>query len=506
MSVKINEFIEDLSKKIAKNIIPVSGAINLLRTKLNGDLTGSQKQNIRTKLSELIRKDTIVKLDNGEPLEYHITYDTFQQSLEPVYFWTLDFMRNTEPSGRGFEVNKVEEEFEASVGGGYYGEMGQRASLMQEKAMQILGHVNTVIRSVLNLIYNLREFDMRLEIYDEADPKKQKDANQRQAAEYSLKSVWMDQVDIKTGIGSINNLTRGDLQFVTLRDAFFQVDTVKVVDKLDLNRRVKILLKKKVIEYNKWREISEQELRKRYSIEKTYLRAQIDSLRLYTKWARPYFRAAQKLGMKEFKTKSGLPSPDMVTAFSNMQMELTLMGKKEVKPSKVHSSYAGFEFKDKYYAVLEANFNYRTLPQSVRTEQGNQYVNSGVVDVRFKGYAMTGQDIADLEAHETFQDMELVDSLTEFSLKELQDDIENYLDVKSPVESEKKKDKGMFESLFGGFSELGKSLGYGFLTNGKKDPGKFRIKLVKKAARSEALFECVLAYDIFKKAHRMTTW
>ncbi|MBT4334425.1 hypothetical protein HOD61_01260 [archaeon] len=470
------------------------------------DLTGSQKQDIRARLVNLIRKETIVKLSNNEPLEYHITYDTFQQSLEPVYFWTLDFMRNTVPSGLGLEVNKVEEEFEASVGGGYYGEMGQRASLMQEKAMQILGHVNTVIRSVLNLIYNLREFDMRLEIYDEADPKKQKDFKQRQAAEYSLKSVWMDQVDIKTGGGSINNLARGDLQFVTLRDAFFQVGDVKTVDKLDLNRRVKILLKKKIIEYSKWREISEQELRKRHSIEKTYLRSQIDSLRLYTKWAKPYFRAAQKLGMKEFKTDSGLPSPDMVSAFSNMQMELTLMGKREIKPSKVHPSYAGFKFKDKYFSVLEINFKYRTLPQSVRTEQGNQYVNSGVVDIKFNGYAMTDQDINDIEAHETFQDMELVESLTEFSLKELQDDIEDYLEIKKEDEPEKKKEKNILMSLAGGFSDIGKSLGAGFLSNGERDPGKFRIKLVKKAAQSAALDTCVLTYDVFKKAHRMTTW
>ena len=102
--------------------------------------------------------------------------------------------------------------------------------------------------------------------------------------------------------------------------------------------------------------------------------------------------------------------------------------------------------------------------------------------------------------------MELVESLTEFSLKELQDDIEDYLEIKKEDEPEKKKEKNILMSLAGGFSDIGKSLGAGFLSNGERDPGKFRIKLVKKAAQSAALDTCVLTYDVFKKAHRMTTW
>jgi len=373
--------------------------------------------------------------------------------------------------------------------------------------MQILGHVNTIVRSVLNLIYNLREFDLRLELYNDADSKREKDARKRQAAEYSLKAVWMDQVDVKTGVGSINNLARGDLQFVTLRDAFFQVTSLKNIDKFDLNKRVKILLKKKFAEYSKWRTISEQELRKRYSIEKVYLRSQIDSLRLYTKWAKPYFRAAQKLGMKEFKTKSGLPSPDMVSAFSNMQMELTLMGKKKIKPEGVHPSYKKFKFDEEYYSCLEVNFMFRTQPQAMRTEQGQQFVNSGVIDVYFRAYAMTGQDIEDLERHETFQDMELVEQLTEVSLKALEEDIDHYLDIEK--EETSIKQKSVVESLVGGFGDLNKSMSSGFgllFGTSVKDAGKFRKKLVFKEAQSVAASNCILSYDIFKKAHRMMTW
>ena len=47
------------------------------------------------------------------------------------------------------------------------------------------------------------------------------------------------------------------------------------------------------------------------NIEKAYLKSQIDSMKLYTKWARPYLRAAQQLGMKDFN------SPHIVRFYQN---------------------------------------------------------------------------------------------------------------------------------------------------------------------------------------------
>ena len=59
-----------------------------------------------------IRDSSVVRLKNNQPMNYHIIYDTFSQTLEPVYFWTLDFLRADSPSGLNLEVEKIEEEFE----------------------------------------------------------------------------------------------------------------------------------------------------------------------------------------------------------------------------------------------------------------------------------------------------------------------------------------------------------------------------------------------------------
>ena len=453
------------------------------------------QENIK-KEAEKIKEEALVKLKNKEPVEYHITYDTFGQTLEPIYFWVLDFLRNDSPSGLGLEVEKIEEEFEASAGGAFFGELGARATVMQDRAMAILKYVNGIIKEIINLIYDLREYDMRLEVYNDADNKKQQNKEKRQAAEYSLKSIWMDQVDIKTGLGSINNLTRGDLQFITLRDAFMQARSISDVNKIDLNKRVKIILKKKLEEYFQWRIYGEKELRRRYSIEKNYLRSQVDSLKLYTKWARPYLRAAQKLGMKELN-KGKISNPDIIAAFNNMQMELSLFAKKEIKPSSIFPSYKRLKFSKKYYSCIEVNFSYRTAPQSIRAGQSTHFAHVGVVDIYFKAYALTEEELKKIEMQEIYEDMSLVEHLTDQSLKDLQEDLNYYLETEEKPKEEKQKTPNPLKALVEIFSNI-----KGFTGSASK----YQEEKVKEEAKNAAKSLCLVAYDVFKKSHRMITW
>src|SRR3989344_9118193 len=141
-------------------------------------------------------------------------------------------MADSKPTGLKLDVWKGKEEYEASASSGYFGEMGQRTSLMQQKAMEYLGAINNVIKSVLNLIYDLKEFEIRLGPYNKLSSKEESGENKR-AALHSLKGIWMDQVDARKGRGSINLIVQ-DLQFVTLRDAFFYAkDAKQINEKLD---------------------------------------------------------------------------------------------------------------------------------------------------------------------------------------------------------------------------------------------------------------------------------
>ena len=141
----------------------------------------------------------------NEPL-YSIQYDSLAEGLEPIYFWILDFLQDPRPSGLGMdEVIKSKDEYEAAVGSGFFSDLGTKATRMQEQAMKMMGVINQVVRSVINLIYDLREFEIRLDTYNDL---KSFDNDKRESAEIALRVLWMDQVDIKRGRGSMNMLAR----------------------------------------------------------------------------------------------------------------------------------------------------------------------------------------------------------------------------------------------------------------------------------------------------------
>lgn len=474
------------------------------KSKLDAEKDHVIKGEIRKLYVEELKRDALVKLDSGETGEFRLIYDSIGEGLEPMYFWVLDFLRSDEPSGLGLEVAKTEENFEATVGSAFFGEMGNRRAVMEDRAMKMMQMVNTLVRSIINLLYDLKEFKQRLTYYEKA---KSKDPNEKSDGEMALRGMWLDQVDQQKGRASINVLTQ-QLQFYTLRDAFFTAKSTDDLKNLDLNDRVKNILRRKLSEYFLWKDLSEKELSKRNSIELHYLKSQLDSLKLYTKWSRPYLRAAQQLKMKEFN------SPDLIGTFDNMVMELKLFGKREVKPGSIYEEYSKIKLDDKYYACVEVNFKFRSIPQALRTQQGNQYVNSGNTEMTFKSYVFTAKELKEVEAQELYEDMDVVESLTNLSLKDLEKDIDEFLNpVKEEKKEEKKKAAKKYESpIWGaikGFSDSAVSVNRGFMSFlNLESTGKYsyQIALIRKKAQETALKNTFVAYDVYKKTHGMMSW
>ena len=494
--------IDDIKRDLEKS----KDKVGFLKSQLKEEQDYSLKTQIRKLYIEELRKKSLVKLDSDETAEFRLIYDSIGEGLEPIYFWVLDFLRSDEPSGLGLEVAKVEEAFEATAGSAFFGEMGTRRSAMEDRAMKMLQMVNTIIRSVINLIYDLKEFQLRLGHYEKL---KSKDPNERRGAELALRGIWLDQVDLQKGRASINVLSQ-QLQFYTLRDAFFAVNSLSDIGKeFELNDRVQRILQRKLADYFAWKTNSEQELRKRYNIELHYLKSQVDSLKLYTKWARPYLRSAQQLRMKEFN------SPDLVNAFDNMVMELKLFGKKEIKPVSVYEEYDKIKFEKKFYSCVEVHFKFRTIPQALRTQQGNQYVNSGNTEMTFRSFVLTDEEIKELEAQELYEDMDVVEQLTNVSLKELEKDLDEFLNPekeKKAEEAQKKKQKTpampLF-SAFSGFFDAAKSVNKGFMSMfnlGNMGKYGYQTEQIRRKAQETALKNTFVVYDVYKKTHGMLAW
>jgi len=458
--------------------------------------------------------------------KYEMEIHSFTTSLEPYYFWLIDFLKKL-----GYKVEKHKEQIAASVVSQFFGEMSARRQYLEKRGMEILATINTVVKSIVNLLYDLREFDRRLEVYKDLHSPNPKT---REAARLTLKRIWMDEVDVRKGAASINSMTaqRG-LEFTTLRDAFMLANSPEEVDKMDLNDRVKRILKGRIEEYLKWEKESEKELEQRRKIELAYLKSQVEALRLYSVWAKPYLKAAQMLQFKE----PNIRDPELVQAFDQNVIEIVVRGTKKyylhefkrpfglpkkyspptMKPTKTPSLvepkvYSEEEMgamkaeKGGPYAlsVIELRFTYRTKPAVVAQAQtGGSYRQMGKLNIEFIGYAMTQEEYDALKKQEEYEAMKFIEGLTTESLEAMREELEKYLKEIEDLEKkeEKKKREPILDKFLKGKTSSGKKGLLSLFSTSKVLERKVKQLVIKETA--DRLFTL---YDIFKKAHRFKSF
>src|SRR3989344_4675100 len=438
--------------------------------------------------------------------EHTIVYDSATETLEPTYFFMVDLMNDF-----GLKPEKIIDNFVSSPGSGHFGEIGQRATIMQQQGAKILGDVNTVLRSVLNVVYDLKEFKIRLQHYENLGLK---DKGQIEAAMLALKQIWMDKVDIVKGNSSIKAMALGQAGFQTLLDAFLVVKDPESPEKLDLNERVKRIVKQRIAEFNIWVKESEKELRKRYEMERNYLKSQVNSLKLYIRWVKPYLKAAQQLEMTEAGRK-----PDLVKTFNTIILELSLFGKTEIDVVKaVDEGNLPINFKlekikkkyRKYYSCILIDFNFRGIPRKI--SQKVEYVYGGKTEINFKAYIMREDEYKkfqeELDKSNIEDGFKLIEGATTESLSQLQEEINSFLEEKElekKEEEKKKREISPFLALIGKYGEEPEK-------PAKKGEEKIlpenRIEkdYIKPIAKEEAKNLLFQLFDIYKKAHGMVSY
>jgi hypothetical protein len=477
----------------------------------------------------LYNRDKLLWERNGKKVpsaagKYKIVYDSAAEGLEPVYFWLLDLIQ-----GMGWKVAKINDNFNASPGSGYFSEVGARATRMQEEGMKILGTVNQVVKSVINILYDLKEFEIRLKQYEDV---KSKNPLQRESGLMALKQIWMDNVDIKRGRGSINQMTY-ELSFATLREAFMSANTIEDFTKkdgIDVNERVKKIAMARLNEFLDWQKRSELELTKRYNIQKTYLKSQVDTLKLYTRWVKPYLKAAEELRMRDVD-KSRMPW--MVSAFNTMVLELSLLCTKDLDvDDNVYNRILPPNFKKsndagkirKTSSVILVDFAFRGIPRRVPEQH---YVHGGRVEVTFRAYTMNEDERLwfndKLDKSDLTTGLNLATGITKDSLKQLTDDIDHFLKKGDKEEYEAKKVKesqqlNPFSALLGvgdlfkPEKKIGKSQEEKekekldeFEKNGIR-PDSYEEERIRVLAKNNAAEMCFKFFDLYKKSHGMAAF
>ncbi len=452
--------------------------------------------------SEVYYKGAMNLVGIKNPIERHqLIYDTSSQSLEPTYFWINDNLKIEYE-----DVEKLIDTFISSPGSGFFSEMGGKSTRMQEEAMKIFGAANTVIKSILNIIYDLKEFQLRLEPYNDLESKEE---DKKTAAMLSLKQIWMDTVDYpRRQTTSLKGLAQ-QFEYVTLIDAFMKSNTLEDVNKLDLNDRVKRILLQRMAEFLKWIELSKAELKKRFEIEKIYLRSQVNTVKLYARWAKPYLRAARQL------EQNATPTSDVVTSFNTTVFEVTLLAKGEyelendVKKGELPKVFMKAKVRE-YFPIGIVEIKFRSIPE--RMQQGG-YGFRGRADITFTSYSLNEDELKVLRDQLSKDDiddmMKLVEGATDESLAQIQIDIDEFL--KDKEEEKKKKEEERIREDINPFTAL-----FSFFKSEKKDkkrdPVKEGIKpdsSIEKVIRSQAALQSRKItrkiYDGFKKINNMPT-
>ncbi len=452
---------------------------------------------------------------DGNESVHTLIYDSPSEALEPVYFFILDLMNDF-----GLAPEKLIDNFVSSPGSGHFSELGQRATVMQQQATNLMGQINTLLRSVLNIVHDLKDFKMRLRAYDDL---KSKEENIKEGAKLSLKQIWLDKVDITKGQSSIKGMALGQADFQTLLDAFLVAKNEKDAEKIDLNERVKRIVKSRIYEFNIWLTESEKELRKRYELEKSYLKSQVNSLKLYSRWAKPYLKAAQKL---EMKSEGIERDAALVKTFNTILLELTLLGKNKLKVKEsslegdLPSDFSNERFlktlKRNYFSCILIDFKFRGIPN--RVSQRGDYSFGGKTEVTFSSYALNDDELKKIDEELKKSDLgdvlKLIEGATDESLNKMQEEINMFLEEKENEKNKKSSNSevGPFSALIGSYKKSDKSK----KKDSKKKDEKKSIKIQKDSwieknhirplALEKATETVFTLFDIYKKAHQMPSY
>lgn len=445
------------------------------------------------------------KLALKRPIQqYQLAYDASSESLETIYYWILDNIVVTEFR----TVEKIIDNFISAPGSGHFSEMGAKATRMQEEGMKLLANANNVIRSILNIIYDLKEFKIRLAVYDDyrsSDPKK------KQGAIYSLKQIWMDGVDIKKGTTSLKGLVQ-QFDYVTIIDAFMATNSLEELDKVDLNERVKRILSQRISEYNRWIEESERELRKRFEVEKIYLKSQVSAVQLYARWAKPYLKWARQL------EQNASPTASLVNSFNTTLLELSIIALRTYDPKedvdkddlpKIFLKFMAEKTVRKYISIMLLELKYRSYPE--RTPNSG-YGFRGRVDMKFTPYALSEEELKilkkELEKDDVDDVFRLVEGATTESLGKLKEDVDEFLSdapIKRTEEKKKesKSDDNPFSALFSGLNFTA------FKSSDSKSklvvPDTDAEEIIRGQAIIEARKRTRTFYNFYKRMHAMPT-
>ena len=437
---------------------------------------------------------------------YRLVTESFGMSLEEFYFWCVNHLR--QDAGFPYLI-KVTDVFSASENSAFFGQSVQRLSIQEDRANAFLKTIGEMVKTLFQIVRELRIIDERLEIYENWKKSRSADA--------TLKGLFADFAENKGGQtqpGSLFHLSQ-TVGYSSLPDLFFNTivrskeEVDSVVDNLQFNNNVKNVLKRKLYQYLVWVEKTDKEIRTRKRFQVKYLRQHYLVIKTYISWVKPYLKHIKRLQMNDKQ----LDSPDLISSFETSSTEIELIGYNPVPKSSINACI-----------LLTFKFNTRpVLNYQQEAHRGPVHVGRGTLTLR--SYVWTKKQIDMYKKMKDYEDKELlglVDDQLKSAMDMLGEDIDKYLKMAEEdtfdIQTDKKKvtpgsiegNTNVFDpfiSMFKGFGELGKAFIPSNIINiGSKSKGPGVTKTdIKKANKSCGLAMWMI-YKNYKKSNGMLSW
>ena len=437
-----------------------------------------------------------------------VVLEDVNQSIEESYYWLLDETRESQ----GYrDVTKITDVSAAGEASSFFGSTWQRIGLQQDKVSQFLAVIGKMVKELFQLVRELRILDERLGYYSDS---MDVDSKSRESAEITLKGIWIDMVEQGAkNPASVYGMAR-ELQFTALPDLFFSVHPKRVkdidndVDRLDFNRKVKEVLKRKLRTFLDWKERTYHELGNRRIFTLKYLRQHFDIIKMYMSWVKPYLRNLRRLAMSERQD-----SPDLISSFEGAVSEVELMFKR--LPNNIDFDKP-MEYNKKVYSVVLAYVYFRARPMmQFQQEYQKGPLHIGMIDVQLRAYAWTQKEIDNYLQMKEQEDMEFlstVDNSVKAAMEALGDELEAYLkeagEEMQPHKGKKKrinKKPSMYDPFLHVFRGTFDLLGIK-ATKKPKGMSKFHIEKERALAKRDASGTLWQLYKNFKKRNKCLNW
>jgi len=374
-------------------------------------------------------------------LEIKLILDNPNIKMEQIYFWLVDFIRDS----LKMDINKLSDDFTSSVASSFFGEMGQRLSNVLNNARSLAELINGLTRTIISILNEYKQLYSIYVLYENLLSKKSDEAI---AGYLSLKDRWLSYVDSNRGAGALRNLQSS--RFPSIVDLFLLADLKSELEKFKnkkliseelynklfnnqentvprdlnelfnngiINRRIYNLLNSRLIEFYSWLENNKKVLYDRIILLKSYLKHELSSLLYYVEFAKPYFKFARKL----------LQNPDqpvdVVNAFETSIINISLTANQKGIEVKEYNEKEGKEIEKSYIPLYEIDMKARAIPTVVgrMDSYARMYSFLGRVDIILRAYLVEKEEYDSIIINKESEDLAYITGLTDDYIKSMSD-------------------------------------------------------------------------------------